>query len=97
MGKSISEMSSIEEVREYLITKAGEDSEFRAGLLSDPKAVIANEFDVTIPDGVNISVHEENHSNVHRVLPPSGEVDLELLKEVGAGQGPGTVCSSRCY
>ena len=29
MGKSISEMNSIKEAREYLITKAGEDSEFR--------------------------------------------------------------------
>ena len=30
MGKSISEMNSLVEAREYLITKAGEDSEFRA-------------------------------------------------------------------
>ena len=97
MGKSISEMNSVQEVREYLITKAGEDSEFRSGLLSDPKAAISNEFGVTIPDGVNISVHEENLSNVHLVLPLSGELDMELLKEVGGAQGPGTLCSDRCY
>ena len=96
MGKSISEMNSVAEVREYLITKAGEDSEFRASLLSDPKAAIANEFGVTIPDGVNISVHEENLGNVHLVLPPAGELDLELLKEVSAAQG-GSVCVDRCY
>ena len=97
MGKSISEMHSVEEVREYLITKAGEDSEFRASLLSDPKAAIANELSVTIPDGVNISVHEESSSNVHLVLPPSGEIDPALLKEVSAAQGPGTLCTDRCY
>ena len=97
MGKLISEMNSVEEVREYLITKAGEDSEFRASLLSEPKAAIANEFGVTIPDGVNISVHEDNPSNVHLVLPPSGELDLELLKDVSAAQGPGTLCTDRCY
>ena len=94
MGKSISEMNSLVEAREYLITKAGEDSEFRASLLQDPKAAIANEFGVTIPDGVNISVHEENPSNVHLVLPLAGELDLELLKEVGGGQ---VLCQERCY
>ena len=94
MGKSISEMNSLVEAREYLITKAGEDSEFRTSLLSDPKAAIANEFGVTIPDGVNISVHEENPSNVHLVLPLAGELDLELLKEVGGGQ---VLCQERCY
>ena len=98
MGKSISEMNSVEEVREHLITKAGEDSEFRASLLSDPKAAIANEFGVTIPDGVNISVHEENINNVHLVLPPSGKIDLELLKEIGAGDHvPEPICVDRCY
>ena len=75
-----SEMKTVDELRKHLIDKAASDEAFRARLISDPKAAIEEELDLTIPEGFNIVVHENIAADTaHLVLPPSaklGEADL---------------------
>ena len=53
-----------------LLIKAENDSGFRARLLEDPKAAIAGEFGVDIPEDHEIRVHERSKSVTHLVIPP---------------------------
>ncbi len=49
-------MQSAAGMRQQLTQKAVEDPEFRAQLVADPKAVIGREFDIDVPDDVEIRV-----------------------------------------
>ena len=80
-------MKTASEVRLALIEKAGEDAEFRAQLLSDPKSAIENEFDITVPEGFKLHVHEESAAAAHLVLPPNPSLSAEELAAV-SGAGP---------
>ena len=74
-----SEMKTVDELRKHLIGKAAADEAFRARLISDPKAAVEEELDLTIPAGFNVVVHEDVVDTAHLVLPPSaklGEADL---------------------
>ncbi len=55
---------------DYLVTKAGEDSEFRGRLLANPRGTIETEFGVTLAQDHEIHVHEETYAATHVVLPP---------------------------
>ncbi len=77
-----------------LLSRAAEDSEFRARLLVDPKDAIEREFGVTLAEGHEICVHEASDTATHIVLPPksgrsaeereaarTGAASLEFLKK----------------
>ena len=78
-------MKSAEEMRCLLTEKAVEDSAFRQQLVSDPRSVIQQEFGITIPDNIQIKVHESDMSTVHLALPPSSVLNEEQLQAVAAG------------
>ena len=67
--------------------RAVEDEDFRARLLADPKAVIEEELDLSIPDGFNVHIHEENATNVHMVLPPSAALAEQDMQAAAGGSG----------
>ncbi len=82
------------DVTRRLLSKAGEDSEFRARLLADPKDAIERELGVTLAEDQEIHVHEEAGSVTHLVLPPmsgrtaeereaarTGAASLEFLRK----------------
>ena len=97
MAKGITEWDSPEEIRGHIISKAADDSEFRASLIADPKAVINTELGIEIPDGVSVSVVEDTPTAVHLVLPPDSQLSPEVLEEISGGQ---TYCESNgrgCY
>ena len=76
------EARTMSELREHPVEKAAEDEGFHARLLSDPKAAIENELDLTIPAGFTVKVHEDVADTGHPVLPPSpalSEADLEMV------------------
>ncbi len=76
------------EMQMRLRDRAGNDEEFRARLLADPKAVIGDEFGVEIPEGFTIHVHEESASEAHLVIPaPAAALSEEELKLVSGGFG----------
>lgn len=79
-----------------IVTKAWSDPEFKARLLADPKAALA-ECGVQVPASMQISVHEDSDDVVNMVLPisPAGEALSELELEQVAGGTVSAILS--CY
>ena len=85
-------MKTASEMRMALIEKAGENDEFRARLLSDPKAAIESEFGVSVPEGFTLNVHEDSPASAHIVLPPDPSLTTaQLMAAAGGGGGGGGV------
>ena len=80
-------MKTASEMRMALIEKAGENDEFRAQLLADPKAAIKSEFGVSVPEGFTLNVHEASAASAHVVLPPNPELSTEQLVAATGGIG----------
>ncbi len=78
-------MTTPTEFRNQILSKAAEDGEFRGSLLSDPAAAISSELGISIPDGLNIQVHEDGQNVVNLVLPPKRELAKEELEQVAGG------------
>ncbi len=74
-----------EQMREHLTDKACEDAEFRQQLVSDPKAVIAEEFGMELPENVEVKVHESTMQTLHIALPAGPELNEEQLETIAAG------------
>ena len=68
-----------------LLSKAREDSEFRARLLESPRAAIEQEFGVTLAGDQQIHVHEETDAATHLVLPPPGRLTEEEREAARTG------------
>ena len=84
-------MKTAQEMEAAVIGKATEDADFRARLLSNPKEAIEQELGISIPEAMEIRVHEENSTSAHLVLPPSSKLKTADLQAVagGFGQMPG--------
>ena len=87
------EFQSVEEFHSYLRNKAVEDMEFRTRLLADPKSVMEDELNLSIPDDFNVQVHEENATTAHLVLPPSAVLSEAELQAVSGGNDNMNWCS----
>lgn len=81
-------------IRDYeldIIVKAWRDERFRKSLLQNPKNAIEGEFNIKVPNEMQISVHEENENSLHLIVPsvPSnfitGDLSDDELKEVIGG------------
>ena len=55
---------------DILVSRAGEDGDFRERLLRKPRETVEKEFGVTLPEDHEIQVHEETYARTHVVLPP---------------------------
>ncbi|MDE0451659.1 MAG: NHLP leader peptide family RiPP precursor [Gammaproteobacteria bacterium] len=75
-----------------IVEKAATDADFRDGLLADPKATISREFDVTIPDGLRIVVHENDADTVHLPLPAKPQILKEGQLDQVSGGGGECIC-----
>ena len=77
------EMLSRAEAEQRIRARAESDAGFRDQLRADPRAALAAELGVDIPDEVTVHVHEESLSEVHLVLPPAtqdlSDADLEMV------------------
>ena len=76
------------EILNSVMEKAGEDASFREALLADAKSAISQEFHLTLPDGLEIKVHENDGNTVHLPLPAKPEI----LKEGQLDQVTGGGC-----
>ena len=74
-----------EQMLAHLQAKSVEDADFRNELIADPKATIASEFGIEIPEEFNVQVHENSLEHFHVVLPPNPELREEQLQAVGGG------------
>ena len=68
-----------------VVEKSALDAEFRQQLLSDPKAAIGEELGISIPDSMEIQVHESDMQTVHLALPPDPHITEEQLEAISAG------------
>ena len=70
---------------EFLISKAGEDNEFRECLIANPRRTIEREFGVPLAAGHEIRVHEETAAVTHLVLPPGSRLSEEEREAARTG------------
>ena len=73
-------MTTATELKNRILSKADEDSDFRARLIADPREAISAETGTALPDGFDVVVHEDSATTAHLVLTPSPkltEADLE--------------------
>ena len=81
------------EAENKLSEKATQDADFKAKLISDPKAVIAEETGTQLPDNLEITVLEESANQYYLVLPleaqESEELSEEALEPISGGSGSG--------
>ena len=78
-------MRSGDEMLKQIVEKSALDTDFRQQLLSDPKGTICGELGITIPDSMNVVVHESDMQTVHIALPPDPHITEEQLEAVSAG------------
>ncbi len=78
-------MKSGDEMLRQIVEKSALDADFRQQLLADPKTTISDELGITIPDSMNIVVHESDMQTVHLALPPNPHITEEQLEAVSAG------------
>lgn len=64
-----------------LIAKACTDEAFRQQLLSNPKAVVEQEFGEALPEGINVEIIQEPANTLYIVLPAMPESNDELNDE----------------
>ncbi|MDE0416567.1 MAG: NHLP leader peptide family RiPP precursor [bacterium] len=73
------------EMLQQIVDKSAVDAGFRQELLADPKGAICNELGITVPDSMNIVVHQSDMQTVHVALPPDPNITEEQLEAVSAG------------
>lgn len=73
------------DVADCLVSRAGEDDDFRSRLLAKPKETIEEEFGVTIAKDHEIHVHEETYTTTHVVLPPRSKFTQAEREEAKNG------------
>lgn len=82
-------MDTQENLMKKLMDKAGEDSSFRESLIDNPSSALKEAFDIDVPDGFNVVVHEDDARTAHLVLPASAELTDVQLQHVAGGRCTG--------
>lgn len=78
-------METQQTMKEKLVAKAEEDTEFRSQLLSNPSAALKESFDIEVPEGFSVVVHEDDARTAHLVLPASAELTDAQLQQAAGG------------
>lgn len=60
-----------------IIERAWQDPEFKQRLLAEPKRTIEEALGITLPEEIEIFIHEQTPTTLHLILP---------LKPEGAGE-----------
>ncbi|MXY15322.1 MAG: NHLP leader peptide family natural product precursor [Proteobacteria bacterium] len=78
-------MRSGDDMLKQIVEKSALDTEFRQQLLDDPKSTISAELGITMPESMNVVVHESDMQTVHLALPPDPNISEEQLEAISAG------------
>ena len=78
-------MRSGDEMLQQIVEKSALDADFRQELIADPKTAITRELGITMPDSMNVQVHESDMQTVHLALPPDPNITEEQLEAISAG------------
>jgi hypothetical protein len=74
-------------LQEMIITKAWEDSAFKAQLIADPKGAIKQTFGVELPQDVDLEAVTETSKKFYLVIPPT-PADMKSKDSKEAPQWP---------
>lgn len=78
-------MRSGDQMLKQIVDKSALDADFRQKLLTDPKSTISQELGITIPESMDIKIHESDMQTVHVALPPDPNITEEQLEAISAG------------
>lgn len=84
-----------------LVEKALKDDGFRHALMQDPKAAIEKSWGVSLPEGMQVHVHQETPSDLHVVLPTAASAgdslsSAEMQPVVLSSWGHFAECTVEC-
>lgn len=69
--------------KEKIVERAMKDATFRQALISNPKATLASEYEIHIPDPITVSVVEETDEHFYLVIPKfPNEDDMKIPTKV---------------
>jgi hypothetical protein len=89
-------------LQQELVEKALKNDVFRKALLANPKATLESEFGVTLPDALQIEVHQEAPNLLHIVLPTAQNASETATESTLTGEsswqawGHATECMLEC-
>ncbi len=75
------------EMLEQLLSRAGEDPDFRTRLLADPEGTLKDEYGFKVPEGMELKVIEDSRSTSHLVLPPNPQLSTAEMRAISGGVG----------
>jgi len=67
-----------ETIQEQILERAAKDERFRQEVLTNPRAVLAREYNLHVPETVSIRMVEDTAETLTIVLPPKQEAMQEL-------------------
>ena len=80
-----------------LFAACWKDEALKARFMSDPKAVLA-EYDMPVPDGMDVKVVENSDTTVHITMPIAPDGNHELSdEELGAAAGGFFNLNNNCF
>lgn len=103
MRKNISQITGRikgrRKIENYLSALIADDRAFREVLLKNPAKVISQAFEITIPQGIQIKIHQETENTAYLVLPFFQEIpggirefsDAELEEVSGGSTAPASL------
>ncbi len=74
-----------EELREEILAQAERDESFRQRLLAGPHEVLEQDYNITLPENIQLHVHEDSASTAHLVLPRSKKLSEAELQASSGG------------
>jgi hypothetical protein len=83
------------DVEARVVARAQTDEGFRERLKADPRAAIAEETGVTMPESVRIEVLEETPEKAYLVIPPSRASVPDEELDFAAGGGGDKILTTR--
>ncbi|MYK29103.1 MAG: NHLP leader peptide family natural product precursor [Gammaproteobacteria bacterium] len=78
-------MQSGDAMLQQIIEKSSLDDDFRQALLANPKSAICDELGITMPESMNVVIHQSDMQTVHVALPPDPNITEEQLEAISAG------------
>jgi Nitrile hydratase, alpha chain len=69
------------DIEAKIVALAWQDNDFRRKFVADPKGQFEERLGVTLPPSLTMTVHEEEESSLHFVIPMKPQANLDQLSD----------------